>query len=394
MKRKMFAIVMAVMLCVSCLSLTAFAAEEEAQEMVPVVVQVPENWESPCLWAWADDGTNAFEAWPGEELVKLDSGWYYTYVPAFVQNMIVNANFGTDAAVQCSDIAVEAGKAVWITVAEDLSATVSYEALTQDEIPAYVEMFVVHASVPESWETVNMWAWLHADGTGVFDAWPGGAMTAGENGWYTCKAPAWVDRLIINGNAGSVQTADIEIEGKELWVTVNEDLSYELSYEDPATAAENITVYAKVPEDWADPGCWAWLHPDGTNAFSAWPGEMLTKDGDWYTISVPGWINSIIINGNGGSVQTSDLTVEPGKDLWIVVNNPLDAVVTYEEPADVPAVEETEAPTTEPAATEPSTTEPAPVEEGGSATGWIIGGIAVVALGGGAAVAISKKKKK
>ncbi len=72
----MFAILLAVMLCVGCLSLTAFAAENETQEMVPVVVQVPETWEDPCLWAWSNEGVNAFEAWPGEELLKPDSGWY------------------------------------------------------------------------------------------------------------------------------------------------------------------------------------------------------------------------------------------------------------------------------------------------------------------------------
>ena len=155
--KKALTILIALFLMVSCLSLTAFA--EEDSKMVPVVVKVPEDWETPNLWAWADDGTNAFDAWPGEALDELAEGWYYTWVPDFVQNVIVNANQGTDGAVQTDGIVVEAGKEVWITVAEDLATEVSYEAQMRGEIPAYVEKFVVHAYVPLSWKTVNMWAW-------------------------------------------------------------------------------------------------------------------------------------------------------------------------------------------------------------------------------------------
>ena len=294
--KKAIAIFVSVLLMMSMLSLTVFAAEDD--EMVPVVVKVPEGWDAPHAWAWADDGTNAFAAWPGEEMEPLAEGWYYIYVPGFVQNVIVNANQGTDAAVQTDGIVVEAGKEVWITVAEDATASVSYEAQLRGEIPAYVEKFVVHAYVPLSWKTVNLWAWSAPDGTNAFEAWPGAEMTEGEDGWFTGKVPVWVNSLIVNGNEGSVQTEDISIEAKELWITVYEDLTYELSYEDPNKAVDNITVHAQVPADWEAPCCWAWSAPDGTNAFSSWPGEALTLDGDWYTIQVPGWINSVIINGN------------------------------------------------------------------------------------------------
>ena len=390
--KKTIAILIAVMLMVSCLSLTAFAAEDS--EMVPVVVKVPEGWDAPNLWAWADDGTNAFAAWPGEPLEELAEGWYYIWVPNFVQNVIVNANQGTDAAIQSDGIVVEAGKEVWITVAEDKTAEVSYEAQLRGEIPAYVEKFVVHAYVPLSWKTVNMWAWSAPDGTNAFEAWPGEAMFEGEDGWFTGKAPTWINSLIINGNEGTVQTEDITIEGKELWITVYEDLTYELSYEDPNKAVPNITVYAQVPADWANPCCWAWSAPDGTNAFNAWPGETLTQDGEWYAIEVPGWINSVIINANEGSVQTTDLSVEAGKDVWVIVTDPENATVSYEKPAVEAAPPEAEAPAPETEA--PATEAPAetPADEGGNNTGAIVGVVAAVAvLGGGAALVMKKKKK-
>lgn len=389
--KKAITILVSVLLMMSVLSLTAFAAEDD--EMVPVVVQVPEGWDAPHVWAWADDGTNAFAAWPGEEMEPLAEGWYYIYVPGFVQNVIVNANQGTDAAVQTDGIVVEAGKEVWITVAEDATASVSYEAQLRGEIPAYVEKFVVHAYVPLSWKTVNLWAWSAPDGTNAFEAWPGAEMTEGEDGWFTGKVPVWVNSLIVNGNEGSVQTEDISIEAKELWITVYEDLAYELSYEDPNKAVDNITVHTQVPADWEAPCCWAWSAPDGTNAFSSWPGEALTLDGDWYTIQVPGWINSVIINGNEGTVQTTDLSVETGKDVWIVVTDPENAAVSYEAPAAEAASVETTPETTE--APTAATEVPAAPEAAGSHTGLIVGIVAAVAvLGGGAAIILARKKKK
>lgn len=366
--KKVVSILLAVILCVSALSMIAFA-DETTDEMVPVCVSVPESWEAPHCWAWADDGTNAFEAWPGEAFEALGDGWYYIYVPGFVQNIIVNAS---EATVQTEGIVVEAGKAAWITVADDATATVSYDAQSDLEIPEYVEKFTVHAYVPLSWESVNLWAWSAPDGTNAFEAWPGLAMTEGEDGWFTGKVPTWVNSIIVNGNEGAVQTEDISIDPSELWITVYEDLTYEVSDTDPNKTAENITIHAQVPADWEAPCCWAWSAPDGTNVFSAWPGEALTLDGDWYTIEVPGWINSVIINANEGSIQTTDLSVEVGKDVWVVVTDAENADVSYEEPAAGDAV----------------------VAEKNN-TGVIVGiAAAVIAAGAGAAVAVNKKKAK
>lgn len=240
--KKLFAILVALV----CLFSLGTAALAEGEEMVPVCISVPEGWEAPCLWAWADDGTNAFAAWPGEEADPLgDTGWYYCYVPSFVQNIIVNANAG---AVQTEGVVVEAGKAAWITVADDNTAAVSYDAQVDADIPEYVEKITVHAYVPLEWKTVNLWAWLDPDGTNAFDTWPGKAMTENENGWFTARVPNWVNSIIVSGNEGEVQTEDVTIEPKELWITVYDDLSYELAYEDPETAGvENITVYARCP---------------------------------------------------------------------------------------------------------------------------------------------------
>ena len=157
---------------------------------------------------------------------------------------------------------------------------------------------------------------------------------------------------------------------------------------------EDITVYAKVPADWSAPCCWAWSAPDGTNAFTSWPGEALTQNGDWYTIKVPGWINSVIINANEGTIQTSDLSVEAGKDVWVVITDKDNATVSYEEPSGEVTPPPTEPEATEPATTEPQATQPGDTDEKPNNTGLIIGIAAAVVLVVAVVVVIIIKKKK
>lgn len=119
----------------------------------------------------------------------------------------------------------------------------------------------------------------------------------------------------------------------------------------------------------------------------------MTEADGWYALEAPGWINSVIINANEGGVQTSDLAVEPGKDVWVTVNSPEDASVSYEQPAGEPAEPSAE-PSTEAEATPAASEAPAPAESGNSSTTlWIVIAV-VVAAAVVIAVVVSKKKKK
>lgn len=326
--KKLLTLALALLLVLAACALPSVAEEER----YVVYVAVPEGWENPCLWAWSDDGANAFAAWPGGEMEPdpANEGWYYAYLPAFANNVIINANEG---GVQTGDMKLE-GPA-WITVTDAESVDISYDAQTEGEAPAYVETFTVYAAVPEDWQNPCLWAWAAPEGTNAFAAWPGKAMRDLGDGWFSANVPVWVNSIIVNANEGGVQTEDIEIDAADLWVTVAEDGSYDFTFNDPnAKVAENITVYVQVPEDWADPCLWAWSAPDGTNAFAAWPGEKLepAASGGWLMLEAPGWINSVIVNGNSGSVQTEDIEVEPGRDLFLVVEAADTYTLTYEEP--------------------------------------------------------------
>jgi hypothetical protein len=103
--------------------------------------------------------------------------------------------------------------------------------------------------------------------------------------------------------------------------------------ENPPAATEEaayVTVYARVPYDWYNVGCWAWSSVTGKDAFDQWPGVAMQKgQNGWYSVAVPSWANYVIINGNNGTVQTIDLAINAGVDVWITVNDYGESVISY-----------------------------------------------------------------
>lgn len=393
-KLSVYLTVMAMML-LTVLPMNVQAAETgNKEEMVTVYVQVPQDWEAPHIWAWDEEGNNAFDAWPGAEL-ELDTandGWYYGWIPSWANHVILNGNEGN---VQTEEQILES-KNAWLTVSAD-AVEISYEQQTQGDIPEYVESFKIHASVPESWTAPSLWAWSAPDGTNAFEAWPGNAMTAEEDGWYTAKAPTWVNSIIVNANEGQVQTEDITVDPAEVWLTIAEDGSFDLTYNDPNQEyTADINVHVKAPEDWDTPCLWAWSAPDGTNVFTTWPGEALTEnENGWLEMRIPGWVNSLIVNGNEGSVQTSDISVEAGKEVWLVVADAENAEVYYEEPQLDETADNAEASQAD-KNQEKSTDTADKNQESGSQKniGIIIAVIAVVVVIAAAALVIVMKRKK
>lgn len=89
--------------------------------------------------------------------------------------------------------------------------------------------------------------------------------------------------MIINAKEGSVQTDELVLDGKNTWVTVEDAEKVQITTEkqtkgDIPEYVEKFTVHVKTDKSWENPCLWAWSAPDGTNAFTAWPGETLEED--------------------------------------------------------------------------------------------------------------------
>ena len=112
-------------LLLALLMLPILPVMAESAEMIVVYAQVPDTWAYPCAWSWNAAGENAFAAWPGDmmEPDAKNPGWYYIYVPAGMESVIINAN---DGGIQTAEVKIDKQNA-WITVAEDVTAEASFD---------------------------------------------------------------------------------------------------------------------------------------------------------------------------------------------------------------------------------------------------------------------------
>lgn len=121
--KKRFALVVVLAMVMSFI----FSATAAAEDQFTVHVQAPSGWGAPGLWAWSDpDLTNVFSGWPGQQMTADENnpGWYYFSIPTWANCIILN-NMG--AGNQTANLPVDA-KELWVTVADDNSANVVYDA--------------------------------------------------------------------------------------------------------------------------------------------------------------------------------------------------------------------------------------------------------------------------
>lgn len=109
-----------------------------------------------------------------------------------------------------------------------------------------------------------------------------------------------------------------------------------------ASAADTFTLHAAVPDNWAEPGFYGW----GGSLNMTWPGEAMTDEGNgWYSFEVSSDAEGLIVNANGGSVQTPDIKGFEAAEMWVVVNSDTTYTLYYEIPElDQPTVQPEETP--------------------------------------------------
>lgn len=191
--------------------------------------------------------------------------------------------------------------------------------------------FTIHAYVPGDWEKANLWAWYAPDGGNAFGFWPGAEMKENERKVFETSVPDWVNTVILSGNGGEIQTGSIPVESRELWITVNDDLSCALSYESP-----EIKLSAVLPDDWRCPRVWAWSDKDGRNAFNIWPGIEMDREEDAWTAYLPRWTDRLIISSMNEEHRSRDTAFEAGRDIFIKADDSGELALSYEPEREYP----------------------------------------------------------
>lgn len=140
--KKMIAIVLALMLCVSALSVVAFAAEDT----FTVHVKMPEGFGTPNIWAWG--ATNSMPegaAWPGVAMTA--AGEWYTYeAPVGTNGLVINTAGDTD---KTGDITIDGTGDVWVVLTSD-NGKLAQEAIYTEDPAAGGEAITPPPSVEPS----------------------------------------------------------------------------------------------------------------------------------------------------------------------------------------------------------------------------------------------------
>lgn len=292
---------------------------------VTVNAEVPTDgqWNAPHLYYWYDDGTSG-PAWPGTLMTPSNgAGKYQLDIPADVTHVIINNGSG---ALQTADLTITPG------LESTIKVTVDGENKVSATVTNVVGTSLLHAKAPAEWTDIYLHYWRD-DGTGT--AWPGEKLeTVDEAGYYTFELPSDASYVIINnGDGNGCQTNDLDIySGKEVWIDVradhsstNEDMHIE--YHDALVkyTNETYTVRASVPSAWGDTVYLYYWH-SGAKPDMDWPGVKMTKgDFGWYTLEgIPADVTNMIVTD--GVNQTLDLTVTPGLETWLMVNNATEIV--------------------------------------------------------------------
>lgn len=404
--KKLLAILLALMLCVSALSVVAFAAET-----ITVHAYVPADWSTPYIYSWP----SSTAGWPGTAMTQEDGQWYVGTISMDDQNLIIDNGEGQPQTV---DLAFDGGyPELWVVVGTDsvdgkLTGTIYYaedevqmpsggttdpgdDQPAEDVNPADPDnkfavpssLAIVGSGIPGvgEWDPANVDGEMTMVSDLVYEI--DIACTAGTTMTFKFAGnDAWDDSCNLGSGAAAIGSTVDLVNGPsagDMTLTVDKDVVLKFTVDLTAladgtgaatlTIAEtegtvepgdepvegNVKVHARIPESWGTAPCfWAWKMADNTNAFSAWPGEVMTQNGEWYEIEIPNWVDGVIVN-DGGSTQTQDLTIEAGKEVWLDVFAFDNVVISYSDPGE--RVEPTEP--TEPATEPEEPSEPAEESE-------------------------------
>lgn len=322
--KKTLALFLALALCLSVLAVGTFAAGDYW-----CIAGTMNDWNANSSDRLTDNGDGTWSitfanmaAGTYEFKFTQNGTWTYNLGGAFMGSG-VESNLTADG----SNIKFTLDKAEDVTIVLN-PANLKFTLTIGNQIAEEPDNITIHISVPEDWGTAYGYVW-NPESLG---SWPG---TAAENGSVTL--PAVFDGFIVNNNNGR-QTSDIkdiDLTKEEVWVTVNADNTYTLSYENPNQGGEEeeppvvnkIKIHVIAPEAWEN----VYAYTYNPEQCGTWPGTQLT-DG---MIEIPAAFEGFIVN-NGAGIQTGDIKdIDLTKEeVWVVVAEDCSYALFYNE-ADV-----------------------------------------------------------
>jgi hypothetical protein len=185
--KKMIAIALALMLCVSALSVVAFA-----DDGVTITIEAHESWDACYVYTW---GATGMGEWPGMKLTAGADGKYTVTISGAFDGMVVSAGNGKPQTVDIKDLDLTKGE-ILITVGEVENGkhtySVSYDGGETTEKPEDKPVVIDAYYVAGTADLCNGKGWeVNAEAN---------KMTKGEDGIWTityANVPAGEHKLKV-----------------------------------------------------------------------------------------------------------------------------------------------------------------------------------------------------
>ncbi|MCC2617790.1 pullulanase-type alpha-1,6-glucosidase [Aestuariibacter halophilus] len=252
----------------------------------------PLDWNVPNVHYWYDGGAST---WPGEEMSALGNDWYAFQLPDGVTatNLVINDKTDGSNGHQTGDLYRE-GDGCY-----DLDSNSWADSCP---IPGYT----VYFKKPAAWSNAHAYYWSTSPYDVASVGWPGEAMTALGDDWFSYQLPDGVQASnIIFNNAGQPQTADLSRSGDGCY-------TLEGGWTDTCEAPQpGMTVYFYKPDHWGSAlNVYFFNAPDAPS----WPGLPMVSLGEgWYSYTFAQGVTAAnLIFNDGQGNQTADLYRENG----------------------------------------------------------------------------------
>ena len=314
-----------------------------------IVLSVPEKGTNPLLITitWTETRFIMDEAFPVApvryllEAAKAGTNFANPITLAAAVDLYANLYVNDINTLLLKQLEAEPGEAVPLqlrlvtTYGEDVKAenkvvstNVISLAITPFEPPVEEDAITLRwKQVSGDWAEFAIYAW--GDGE-LFGSWPGQPVIPDANGWYSIDLPSTgTYNLILNNNGGGHQF--------DFLTTPIESSSYEVHTQDGnnTSSFERVDIVIRwkyVGSDWTEFGVYAWGGSPVGETFGAWPGKIVTPDGEgWCKVVVLAGqqVGNVIFNnttgGDGNQFDvdmeiTSSVCFEITSDSYTVVN--------------------------------------------------------------------------
>ena len=376
MKKRIFSLLLALIMTVSLLPMVIPA---QAANTITVSVKPVDHWTNVYLYVW-DNNQSALVQWPGLPMNQGADGWWTLEIPSGYTNVIASNAYDTNE--QTVDLKMDGSADCWIVVSEvpdvhDNGTVYTDSACTNPfggsvpgtpddtvDLNDLYSLALVGAGIPgiRDWDPADPAGDMTKVSDGVYSKvislTAGTTITfkiAGNDQWNEffnyggaepmSMYPGDTAELISDINSRDINLTATKTGNLKFTIDLNGELPSLLVEETseetdiptpPAQDFETYTIYARVPSDWTDPRVWCWDNATSSPpSQGAWPGNLIMTQNEngWYFIEIPVGYNYLLVNANGGSVQTQDMTIQTSDEVWIdLYYDPNMPVITYESP--------------------------------------------------------------